>query len=92
MELKKGRILFDSDKPMEFIQTPDEVVTLTEEQERIVAQVTGSIKAYLIASEELACGKYAHLREIIPAYLSTPGHVLVSCGTDGVVVRVRAQG
>jgi len=87
MELKKSQVHFEGENPMVITEIPGEVVTLTEDQERIIKQVTSSIKAYIVAAEELASGKYAHLRDIIPAYLSTPGNVLVSCGTDGVVVR-----
>jgi len=87
MELKRNQVYFEGENPMVMTELPGEVVTLTDDQERILKQVSGSIKAYILAAEELANGKYAHLREMIPAYLSTPGHVLVSCGLDGIVVR-----
>lgn len=92
MELKKSWVQFEGANPMVVTEFPGEVVTLTEDQVRIVERVTSSIKAYIVAAEELANGKYAHLREMIPAYLSAPGNVLVSCGTDGVVVRYERRG
>src|SRR5258706_9205143 len=87
MDLKKTQIHFEGDNPMVITEIPGDVMTLSEDQERIVEKVASSIKAYIVAAEELANGKYAHLRDMIPAYLSAPGHVLVSCGTDGAVVR-----
>src|SRR5258708_19415680 len=75
------------EKPMEYVETGDDGPDLSSEQQQMVDRVGTAIAAYLNASESLLNGKYTQLKDVAPAHLASPGNVIISCGTDGVLVR-----
>lgn len=87
-ERKRGTILLEGAKPMEFVESdnlPSKVVT--PEQEAEAATVANAISEYLIATERLTAGQYSEARNKIPDYLAEPGQALVIICTDGIVIR-----
>ena len=87
MKVKTGRVNFIGDKPMELVELSDSEYFLSPEQEKTLSTVADCVKAYLKAAESLANGKYSALRHMLPAYLVSPGNVVVSCSLDGAVIR-----
>src|SRR5687767_9116613 len=87
-DLKVGQLRFEGGNPMSFIESADEPnAKWTPEQGAIADSVLAAIKSYLEATESLATGKYAHLREKIPDYLAAPGNFFIAVCSDGIVVR-----
>src|SRR5258706_2931357 len=87
-EIKKGKISFAADKPMQLIDAQGEdIADPTPEQKRTIDLLGSALKEYLKATKDLLSGKYAHLREIAPQYLSDPGNVLLGCCAGGAVIR-----
>lgn len=88
MNIKTGQISFVGDTPMDFASClVEDSPSISKMQESVFRQVGATVKAYLVASEELLNGKYAHLREWAPPHLADPGKVLAACCPDGVVIR-----
>jgi hypothetical protein len=86
--MKTGSIFIGGDNPMHLVENGEPAARqLTEEEQQVGRRVTGTLKAYLNAAEELLADQYAHLRELAPLHLRDPGNVLVACCTDGVIVR-----
>lgn len=87
-ERKKGQLRLEGANPMVIIEEEGEVTEQwTPEQDTFVKAVSASVKAYLETAKSLAGGRYAHLGNMIPAYLADPGNVLIAVCSDGVVVR-----
>ena len=78
---------------MRFVESDDKpVAAWTPDQESASTKVTDAIKTYIKTAEGLASGKYGHLGDKIPEYMTSPGNVLVAVCTDGVVVRYERKG
>lgn len=87
-ERKKGQLRFEGADPMAVVELDDEAIApWTPEQEVIADAVSKAIKSYITTTESLSNGKYEHLRDKIPEYLSNPGNLLIAICTDGVVIR-----
>lgn len=87
-ERKKGELRLEGDKPMEFIELSEgSIEAWSPAEEQSVNAIADTTRTYLRASRELANGKYDHLREHIPEYLTSPGNVLIAICPDGVVIR-----
>jgi Domain of unknown function (DUF4263) len=83
-----GQLKLEGANPMAFVETDESHVSTWTPQEEVTAQTVGkAIKRYLEAATELANGRYQHLRDSLPEYLTNPGNCLVTLCTDGVVVR-----
>jgi hypothetical protein len=86
--IKKGEILFAGNSPMRLADTAAEDISgLTKEQEATIRVLGKTVRAYLTAAKELLAGKYVHLQEFAPHYLTDPGNVMVACCADGAVIR-----
>lgn len=73
---------------MTFVENTDESTeSWTPAQEVTANAVSTAIKAYLKAMEALIEGKYEHLKDKIPEYMSNPDNFLIAICTDGVVIR-----
>jgi hypothetical protein len=85
---KTGKMTFTRGRAMQFSEksgTPME--DLTQEQERIVHQVSSTVKAYLDAAENLLKEKYAPMKDLAPVHLTDHGNVLVICCDEGILIR-----
>ena len=90
---KTGQLRLEGDSPMRLVEFADESIEAwTPDEEAATAAVGASIKTYIKAAESLASGKYAHLLEKIPEYMTSPGNVLVAVCSDGVVIRYERKG
>lgn len=86
--MKRGKITFLGDCPLEISDEPDEnAADLSPEQTEIVRKVGGVVKAYLQAVQKLIDTKYVHIKEWAPVHLADPGTVLVVCCADSVIIR-----
>ncbi|MBI5918160.1 MAG: DUF4263 domain-containing protein [Nitrosomonadales bacterium] len=87
-ERKKGKLILEGANPMTFVENADESTeSWTPEQEATASTVSKAIKDYLKAMEAFIEGKYEHLKDKIPEYMSSPGNFLIAICTDGVVIR-----
>ena len=85
---RKGKIILAGANPMEFVLSDEvEVCERSPEQRDELRAISETIKAYVKAAEGLLGGKYKHLAALSPAYLSSPGNVLVAVCTNGLVIR-----
>lgn len=91
-QIKKGIIRFDGANPMSFEESDDAPsVAITPAQQELMDAVSTTIKSYLKTAENLIEGKYKHLEQIVPKYLSHPGVVFIVVCPDGVVVRYESR-
>src|SRR6266571_3865898 len=92
-EIKKGQITFVGANPLALREDPGAVhlETPTEEQQRLIDVVGGTVAAYMRAAKELLAGKLAHLRGLAPPHLTDPGNVLVACCSGGVAIRYEVK-
>ena len=78
---------------MKFVESKDEPIEdWTPDQEAASTAVSEAIKVYIKTTESLATGKYGHLRDKIPEYMTNPGNVLIAVCSDGVVIRYEKKG
>lgn len=92
-ERKNVQLRLEGASPMTLGESDDEPIEAwTLDQEAVTAAVGASIKTYIKTAESLASGKYAHLLEKIPEYMTSPGNVLVAVCSDGVVIRFERKG
>jgi Domain of unknown function (DUF4263) len=87
-ERKYGELRLEGSNPMVLIEAEGQInETWTPEQESIASAVSRTIKSYLKTTQALASEQYAHLGDMIPAYMRDPGNLLIAICTDGIVVR-----
>src|SRR5687768_14462741 len=87
-EIKKRQITISGNNPLEIVDVLENGTSdLSETQQLIVQQLGKTFRAYITAIKELLSGKYAHLKDWAPLYLSEPGHILIAACPDGVVLR-----
>jgi hypothetical protein len=90
--LRKGQLRFEGTEPMSFVESDEaSSVDLSPEQQAATQTLSATIRAYLKSAESLIAGKYNHLENIVPRYLSSPGTVVVAVCPDGVVVRYESK-
>jgi Domain of unknown function (DUF4263) len=87
-ERKTVELKFEGSAPMSLVEVGDgPIIPWTPNQDQVVQKIRAAIQAFLKQTESLAAGKYAHLRSMIPDYLTSPGNVLIFVCNDGVVIR-----
>ena len=86
---KVGLIRFAGDQPMELLESTDSATSASwsTEEEALSREIGKAIKRYFEATATLLSGKYQHLKDIVPAYLSNPGSVFMAICNDGIVIR-----
>jgi hypothetical protein len=87
-ETKKGIVRITGSSPMEvsaLLEASDQEIDPVTQV--LLDAVGTTLSAYVSAAKELLGGRYNHLRQLVPTYLSAPGNVLASCCPDGVAIR-----
>ena len=86
---KKCLVVFNGENPMSFVNTKEESVftEITDEQNNNIDTLKTFMLNYFKAIKSLLEGKYLHLKDIVPEYLSNPGEVLLALCHDGIVIR-----
>lgn len=85
---KLSQVIIDGNNPMNFSNCPKDDLGSLEDYERTAVEAAGStVFKYILSAAELLGEKYSRVRDLAPAYLRSPGKVLVACCRDGLVIR-----
>jgi hypothetical protein len=71
----------------------EEDLAALDDCERAALETVGpAVLTYIKSAADLLARKYSHVRELAPAYLRSPGKVLVGFCRDGLVMRFESKG
>lgn len=91
-EKKIRRISISGTGPMSLSETGVEMPSrLSPEQIAFVDVIAPVVRAYIKSAKALMAGKYAHLKDVVPAHLSNPGNIFVACTEGSVVIRFEGK-
>lgn len=89
--MKNMTISFVGNAPMTMVAGVESDRIVDPQHKAALIALESTLRAYLKSSEALASGKYLHLGDAVPKYLSSPGMILVMLCLDGVVIRYETK-
>src|SRR5688572_29325617 len=78
----RGKLAFEGAEPGKFSYVDGPTGDVSAARKRTAKKLAAVVTAYLKAAEEFLAGRYSHLREQTPRYLSHPGNVYIFLCTE----------